>query len=195
MKKTIQNVALLLVAGLIAGCQTVRPIDDTAPHIGVRLDPTDVRNTVEFMVDSMLMFPPVVEMTANERPVLDLGLLRNNTTQMVDVRLITQNIRTRLIRSGKFRFVDRTQVGEDADFLAQSEMGFVDPDQVVQPGQQSAAQLYLFGDILEMRETSGRTTRQYYQIQLNLRDLRTGEIVWTDIQEIRREQRRRLIGS
>lgn len=194
MKRSIQMGAMMLMAGLIVGCQTVRPIDDTARHVSVRLDPTDVRNTVEFMVDSMLMFPPVVDLTASERPVLDLGLLRNNTTQMIDVRLITQNMRTRLIRSGKFRFVDRTQVGEDADFLAQGEMGFVDPNQVIQPGQQSAAQLYLYGDILEMRESVGRTTRQYYQIQLNLRDLRTGEIVWTDIQEVRREQRRTLMG-
>lgn len=187
-KKFFYLASLCLLVSV--GCQSphIQDINDTAPLLTTGLDPYAVRVTTEFMVDSMLQFPAVIELTSLSRPVLDLGDLNNRTSQRIDERLITQNIRTRLIRSGQFRFVDRTQIDYDADSHAISELGFVDRSLAPQPGQQVAAELYLYGDILEMR-TEGRN-RHYFQIQLNLRDLRSGEIIWSDIREVHRQRNR-----
>jgi uncharacterized protein (TIGR02722 family) len=187
----IQFMPLLMIGCLlVVGCRTpvIQHVDSSDPLVTLRLDPYEVSNTVEFMVDSMLSFPAVIEMTRNERPVLGLGDLRNRTSQRIDVRLINQNMRTRLIRSGQFRFVDYDEMPRDVDqWNIEDEIGLVDASRTVARSAQSAEQLYLYGDILEMRDESPR--RQYYQIQLNLRDRRSGEIVWSDIREVHRARR------
>ena len=42
--------------------------------------------------------------------------------------------------------------------------------------------------------TSSKTTDRYFKFNLNLKDLRTGEIIWTDEQEIRKDQKKRILG-
>ena len=42
--------------------------------------------------------------------------------------------------------------------------------------------------------TFSKTTDRYFKFNLNLKDLRSGEIVWTDEQEIRKDEKRRYFG-
>ncbi|HMP72485.1 MAG TPA: penicillin-binding protein activator LpoB [Kiritimatiellia bacterium] len=195
MKKVlIRLMAVTGVAVFAAGCASTgvtRGSLDRERAITERFDPDDARRTVEFMVDDMLQFGPVVELTMSHRPVLDLQPLQNRTMEHIDTRALTTAMRTRLLRSGKFRFVDQTTAGMDIDAMTmQRELGLVDPNQAVRPGQQTAFEMYLYGEISQMRTTAGRTIDQYYMINMSLQDLRTGEIVWTSDQEIRKERTR-----
>ena len=45
-----------------------------------------------------------------------------------------------------------------------------------------------------MRDQTNGVTDRYFKFTLNLKDLATGEIVWTDEQEIRKEQKRGVVG-
>jgi len=175
---------------LLSGCTTTgaynAPLDSERP-LTTGFDPDDARRTVEAMVDSMLVFPPVVDMISQRRPVLDVASVQNRTMQTIDTRSLTDSIRTRLIRSGKFRFKDRSTAGDDITIMnEENELGLVDQSQAVKAGQQIATELYLYGAMVEMKARSGRVTDVYYKITMNLKDLTTGEIVWTDEKEIRK---------
>ncbi|MBO4448311.1 MAG: penicillin-binding protein activator LpoB [Kiritimatiellae bacterium] len=160
-----------------------------------RLEPQDIRRTVEKMVDSMLMDREFIAEYVAGKPVLDIGPMENRTTMHLDMKSIADSIRTKLVRSRKFRFMDRTTSATDLQFMNDQQLnGMTDPSKAVAAGQQSAAQLYLYGALTEMHEKVGGVTDRYYKFTLNMKDIASGEIAWTDEQEIRKQQTRALLG-
>jgi len=190
-----QSVCLMLGAGaaamLISGCASTPAVREVAldrAPITSRLEPQDVRRTVEKMAESLLSAPGVREAVGGRRPVLDVEPLKNRTSQHVDMVSVTDSLRSQLLRSGMFRFVDKSTSGTDIEFMdAQAQLGLTDPKKAVKAGQQSAAEMYLTGALSEIKNQVGRTVDQYYKFSMILKDLRSGEIVWSDEREIRKE--------
>ena len=113
----------------------------------------------------------------------------------LDMQSITDSIRTKLIRSRKFRFMDRTTSATDLQFMNDQALnGMTDPSKAVAAGQQSAAQLYLYGALTEMRQQVDGVTDRYFKFTLNMKDIASGEIAWTDEQEIRKQQTKATLG-
>lgn len=198
MKQGLMAITGLAAVAMMTGCATtpaVREVElDRAP-ITSRLEPQDVRRTVEKMTESLLSAPGVKEAVGGTRPVLDIEPLKNRTTQHVDMVSITDSMRMQLLRSGMFRFVDKATSGTDIEFMdAQANLGLTDPKKAIKPGQQSAAQMFLTGALTEIKTQVGRTTDQYYKFSMLLKDLRSGELVWADEQEIRKESVRPRMG-
>lgn len=186
------------VALVVCGCAStpaVREVElDRAP-MTYRLEPQDVRRTVEKMAESLLSAPGIKEKAGTRRPVLDIEPLKNRTSQHIDMVSITDSLRSQLLRSGMFRFVDKSTSATDAEFMnAQARNGLTDPAQAVKPGQQSAAEMYLTGALSEIKNKEGRTVDQYYKFSMILKDLRSGEIIWSDEKEIRKESVKPLVG-
>jgi len=188
---------LLVTSTLLTGCTTTRAREtqlDMAPKTAA-LEPQDVRRTVEKMVDSMLTDQQVIADVGGDRPVLEVEEIKNRSTMHLDMKMLTNSMRTKLIRSRKFRFMDKSTSGTDLKMMNDQALnGLTDPSKAVPMGQQSAAQMYLYGELHEMRNQVDGTTDRYYVFSLNLKDLRTGEIVWTDEQEIRKEETRNVMG-
>jgi len=196
------------LAALLCGCATTAretQLDQKAKSAA--LEPQDVRRTVEKMVDSMLADTEVIKEVGGNRPVLDIAGLKNRSTMHLDMNMITSSIRTKLIRSRMFRFVDSSNSADDLKMMNdQALSGLTDQRKAVRAGQQSAAQMYLYGELSEMRQsvddvsgnllpiTFSETTDRYFKFNLNLKDLRTGEIVWTDEQEIRKDEHKAILG-
>ncbi len=198
MKKYGWILCAVCSAALLSGCATrVKevPLDRSAAT--TKIEPQDVRRTVEKMVESLLVAPGVKEFVSDRRPVLDIEPMKNRSSQHMDMLSLTESVRMQLLRSGMFRFVDRSSVGTaaiDIDRITQeTQLGLVDPSKAVRAGQQTALDMYLTGTLSEIRNVSGRTTDQYYKFSMILKDLRTGEIVWADEQEIRKESTRPVI--
>ena len=182
---------------LLAGCATptARETQLDRRALTAALEPQDVRRTVEKMVDSMLADQEFIQEVGGSRPVLDISGIKNRSTMHIDMTSITDSIRTKLLRSRRFRFMDRTTAADDLAFMNDQALnGMTDPTKAVQTGQQSAAQMYLYGALTEMRQQVGGVTDRYYKFTLNLKDLRSGEIIWSDEQEIRKEQTRSTFG-
>ena len=167
------------MAAILCGCTTTKARETQLDRkaMSSALEPQDVRRTVEKMVDSM--------------PVLDITGIKNRSSMHLDMASITDSIRTKLIRSRRFRFMDRTTSADDLQFMNDQALnGMTDQAKAVRAGQQSAAQMYLYGALTEMRQQVNGVTDRYYKFTLNLKDLKSGEIIWTDEQEIRKESER-----
>jgi len=195
--KTSMIALAALAAVVSAGCATTtaRETQLDRKAMTAALEPQDVRRTVEKMVDSMLADQEFIKEVGGNRPVLDISGIQNRSTMHLDMTSITDSIRTKLLRSRKFRFMDRTTSGEDVQFMNdQAFNGLTDPNKAIAAGQQSAAQMYLYGALTEMRQQVNGVTDRYYKFTLNLKDLRSGEIIWSDEQEIRKEQTKSTMG-
>ena len=188
---------LLTLTALASGCATTvaRETQLDLKAKTAALEPQDVRRTVEKMVDSMLADQDFIAEVGGKRPVLDIAQFQNRSTMHLDMVSITDSIRTKLLRSRKFRFMDRTTAADDLQFMNdQALQGLTDQTKAVRAGRQSAAQMYFYGALTEMRNQTNGVTDRYYKFTLNLKDLASGELVWTDEQEIRKEQTNNLMG-
>jgi penicillin-binding protein activator len=190
---------LICIAILMTGCKTTVkevPLDRTAAS--TKLEPQDIRRTVEKMVESLLVAPGVKEFVSGRRPVLDVEPMKNRTTQHVDMLSLTESVRMQLLRAGMFRFVDRSSTGTaatDIERINQENMlGLVDSSKAVKAGQQTALDMYLTGTLSEIKTAEGRTVDQYYKFSMILKDLKSGEIVWADEREIRKEKTKPIFG-
>lgn len=192
MKKSmIVFPALAAAAIFLSGCASMPTVRETPLDrnpITSKMEAQDVRRTVEKMAESLITAPGVKEATGGKRPVLDIEPLQNRTMQHIDMVSITDSLRMQLLRSGLFRFVDKSTSGTDIEFMdAQANLGLTDSKKAIRAGQQSAAQMYLTGALSEIKHKVGRTTDQYYKFSMILKDLKTGELVWADEQEIRKQ--------
>ncbi len=198
MKQTMCALSGLAALAFLTGCATTPAVREVAldrAPITSKLEPQDVRRTVEKMAESLISAPGVKEAVGGARPVLDVEPLKNRTTQHVDMVSITDSLRSQLLRSGLFRFVDKSTSGTDIEFMdAQAQLGLTDQRKAIKPGQQSAAQMYLTGALTEIKNQVGRTVDQYYKFSMILKDLRTGELVWADEREIRKESVKPVMG-
>ena len=185
------------MAAMLCGCATTvaRETQLDRKAMTAALEPQDVRRTVEKMVDSMLQDYEYIAEANGNRPVLDISGIKNRSSMHIDMTSITDSIRTKLLRSRRFRFMDRTTSADDLEFMNDQALnGLTDQSKAIQAGQQTAAQMYLYGALTEMRQQVNGVTDRYYKFTLNLKDLRTGELIWTDEQEIRKQQERSTFG-
>lgn len=196
IKSVFTGTMLLAVGGCATG-PTVKYGDATAIQtVSTDFSSTDLQTVAATMADSLLVFPPIVEVTRQRRPVLLVESIKNKSLQHIDTESITDTIRTKLIRSGKFRFIDRTT--DDAainEIKTQQDSGLVDKNNAVAAGKQFGAEYILTGNISEIQQADSRITDVYYKFTLNLKNLTTGILEWSDEKEIRKVAQRRTFGK
>lgn len=194
------RVLLMVVLGLatlLSGCASHVQYGDAQARETVTADfgSTDLQMIASKMVDDMLTFPPIVRMTENNRPVLFVSRINNKTSEHIDTQSITDTIQSKLINTGKFRFVDMSVVNQVRQQLEyQHDSGMVDQSTAVQMGRQIGAQYMLYGDLSSIVKRSDSTKDVYYKFTLKMLNLQTGIIVWSGEKQIRKTRKRSLFG-
>lgn len=113
--------------------------------------------------------------------------MNNKTMQHIDTQSITDSIRTKLIRSGKFRFTDHSTDKQTIDEVKdQQDSGLADQNSTVQFGQQLSAEYLLVSNLTEIKQKNERVVDVYYKFTMSLKNLKTGILEWSDEQEIRK---------
>ena len=153
---------------------------------------TDLQLVAEKMVQSLLASPAV---QLGNRPVVLVSGVGNKTDEHIDTKAITDKIRTTLVQSGAVRFVaDEVRDEVMRELRYQADSGFVDPETRKRIGSLVGAGYLLTGEITSIRKKAGRETDLYFKITLNLVELETGLIRWAEEKEIRKGQKRPVIG-
>ena len=193
--KKVWIFALLAVA-MLSGCQSVQYGDATASEtVNTDFGSTDLQMIAAKMVDDVLAFPPVVQITAQRRPVAFVDRIKNKTTEHIDLESVTDTIESKLINSGKFRFVDMSVVDRVRQQLEyQRDSGMVDDQQAMMMGRQVGAEYMLYGNMSSIVKRDSSTKDVYYKFTLKLMHLETGIIEWSGEKEIRKSKSRGWIG-
>ena len=197
MKNTIWiAVAALLLAGGCVGPRAFTKGTYEDPQTIALLDDqfgeNDMQLIAKKMVDSLVASKFVAGRA--EAPVLVVGKMRNRTSEHIDMGSLSDKVRTALIQSSKFRFVDADNRRDIAEEYEYQKSGYVDPKQAVGPGGQTGADYLLTGTLTSNVQQVGKDKLIYYKATFNLTDLRTSEIIWTDEKEIRKAYKKRSIG-
>lgn len=187
--------AFLVMPGCMATTKNLNPEDET--HYDATYDFSDKSRIVDRLVSPLLSAPvfPV-----QEKPLLIVYPVVNETSEHISTGGITDEIRMKLIQSGRFRFISedqRANIQKETDYQNQ---GYVDPAQRVEQGRQSGADYILSGTLRSIKKEQPKQVRLtkkeriYYSLDLTITDLKTGEIVYADEAELAREASKPIIG-
>jgi len=200
MEITMKQLKIIFILVAITGlsaCQSKVEYGDATEveTVNANFGSTDLQAISAKMVDSMLSFPPVVALTAHERPIIFVDKIKNKTSEHIDTESVTDSISNKLLRSGKFRFIDMTKVDavrKQLDY--QNSSGMVDPSTAISFGRQIGAQYMLYGNLSSIVKQDGSTKDVYYKMTMRLMDLQTGLIEWSDEKEIRKVKSKSFLG-
>lgn len=195
MKKSV--IALLGLAVILGGCSNKVSYGDAQAVETVNVDfgSTDLQKIAGEMVDSMMMSGSVAAITRDGRPIVFVERIKNKTSEHIDTESITDTISTKMLNSGKFRFVDMDRVEavrEQLNFQNNDEL--VNQSTAIQFGKIVGAQYMLYGNLSSIVKNAGSDKDVYYKMTMRLMDLKTGLIEWADETEIRKQQSKSLLG-
>ncbi len=198
MNKIVLATTLSIALVTLGGCtnkSVVRYGDATAVETtNISFGSTDLQKVAGQMTDSLLLSPVVGTLTANTRPILFVESIKNKTSEHIDTESITDSISTKLLRSGKFRFVDMGRVAAVREQLEfQQNSGMVDDSKSIAFGQQVGAQYMLYGNLASIVKSNKDQSDVYYKFTLRLMDLKSGLVEWADETEIRKTKEKEFV--
>jgi len=177
---------------------TTKNLDPEADlHYDASYDFSDKNRIVERLVTPLLS-APVFPVQA--KPILIVYPVINETSEHISTGGITDDIRMKLIQSGRFRFINERQrwnIEQETDYQNQ---GYVDPAMRVEQGRQLGADYILSGTLRSIKKKQPKQLRLtkkeriYYSLDLTMTDLKTGEIVYADQAELAREASQPILG-
>ena len=157
-----------------------------------RFSENDMQLIAKKMVNSLLTSPQIA--AGSGAPAVMVGSMRNRTTEHIDMVMLSDKLKTALIQSGKFRFVDVMNRRDIAEEYEYQQSGYVNPNQAKAPGSQTGADYMLTGTLTSNVQQVGKDKLVYYKATFQLTNLLSSEIVWTDEKEIRKAYKKRSIG-
>jgi len=190
----------LFFAFWFAGCSTtIRVVDVAEPrHLSGEYGYTDLKTVTEKMIRSLVTSPPIAN--RNDRPIIIMYDIENRTDEHIDTKAITEKLITGLTKTGKVRFVDKAARKKIEEELRYQRRGMVAKDTRIKVGQQLGAEYMLTGSITSLTQEEGRGIRlkerslRYYKVSLNLTDINTNIVEWSEEQEFAREISKPFIG-
>jgi uncharacterized protein (TIGR02722 family) len=187
--KTIHLSALTLSAVLLVACSgpQVRYGDAKAVEtVNANYGSTDLQIIAEAMTRSLLQSKAISG--SKDAPIVTLADVKNKTSEYIDTRVITDKIRTQLMKSGQVRFaVSITEMQNQTDELKrQNQSGLYKNSTIAKTGNMQGAQYRIEGSIASIVKSTKDVKDVYYVFNLNLINNESGLLEWADEKEIRK---------
>lgn len=153
---------------------------------------TDMQNAVKDLVSSVVGHNSIAN--AKTPPVVMVTQLQNKTSEHIDTQNIMDMVRVELMRSGKVEFIDKEARQDIKDEYDYQNSGIVSEETKKGPGGQTGADFIINGRLDSIVQEVGKDKTVYYKITLNLTNLKTSKITWSDYKQIRKQFKKKSIG-
>ncbi len=159
---------------------------------------SDKNAIVEVIVDSLLSKPPLFQSV--DRPVLIVYGIANRTSEHISTSAMTDDIRQRLLQSGRVRFVNKLQRLNIERETSYQYGGNVATETAIQRAKQIGARYMLTGTLRSIKKEQPaqfrvkKKTLMYYSLNMELTDIESGLIEWVDSAEVIREASKPFLG-
>jgi penicillin-binding protein activator len=153
---------------------------------------TDMQVVVRDMVGSLVQHPSIS--ATKKMPIVMVTNLQNKTSEHIDTQSIMDMVRVELTNSGKVAFVDkeaRADVSAEYDY---QNSGMVSGETKKTAGGQIGADYIVNGRLDSIVQEVGKDKTVYYKMTLNLTNLKTNLISWTNQKQIRKKFKKKAVG-
>lgn len=153
---------------------------------------TDMQKAVKDLVGSLMNSPVITQ--SKKMPVVMVTGLQNKTSEHIDTQSIMDMVRVELMQSGRVAFIDKEARQDIADEYNYQNSGMVGEDSKKGPGGQVGADFIINGRLDSIVQEVGKDKSVYYKLTLNLTNLKTSMIQWTNQKQIRKTFKKKSIG-
>lgn len=128
-----------------------------------------------------------------QKPAIIISLFTNATDEHIDILSLTNKMRTDLLKSGRFVFLNERLRKEIAKEYEYQMSGYVSPETAKMKGKQIGADWLISGHISSIRQPVGKKEIVYYKTTLEVTDLETSQILWAEEIEIKKTFKRKSV--
>ena len=187
--KNIRLSAIALAVTALAACSgpQVRYGDAKAVEtVNADYGSTDLQMIAEAMTRSLLQSKAISG--SKDAPIVTLADVKNKTSEYIDTRVITDKIRTQLMKSGQVRFaVSVSEMQNQTEELKrQNQSGLYKNSTIAKTGNMQGAQYRIEGSIASIVKNTKDVKDVYYVFNLNLFNNESGLLEQADEKEIRK---------
>ncbi len=153
---------------------------------------TDMQVAVQTLVNSMVGHNAIAN--AKRLPTVLVTNLQNKTSEHIDTQNIMDMVRVDLTNSGKVQFVDKEAREDISNEYDYQNSGTTSEETKKSPGGQTGADFIINGRLDSIVQEVGKDKTVYYKLTLNLTNLKTGVIAWTNYKQIRKTFKKKSVG-
>lgn len=186
-----------LTAAFFAACSSTPVYTDgkagqvkQGDSLTLGLDREDFENAADVMIQSMLKDPAFANIAPNERKVIAIGRILNDTPQRIDTDKLISKITIALRKSGKFVLTTAVAAGGARDTMSEDVRSLRNNDEfnqgtIAKKGTLVAPDFSLAGKIRQdnVKLPNGKIQAEYF-FYLSVTDLTSGLAYWEDEQTI-----------
>ncbi len=187
---------LLLTLGCATGPKISREVSDEDSDLSGNWNDNDSKLVSEEMIRDCLVRPwlPEWQGATGRRPVVVVGGVRNQSMEHINTSTFVHDLERELLNSGKVRFVSggdqRGAVKGEIEWQA----GNATLESIKSMGQQLGADFILLGQLNQIDDAAGGKRIHFYQVELELVKVESGEKVWIGQKKIKKLVERRRVG-
>ena len=182
-------IALLTIITMGGCSHSVKRIDpNTQTDLSGRWNDTDSRLTANAMIEQMFgnAWATAFEQKHQQKPVIVVGLINNKSHEHISTETFIKDLERAIINNGSIRLV---QAGEKREELRRERAGqqeFASPETAKKWGRELGADFMLQGTVNSIVDGYKRNQAVYYQVDLELSNIETNEIVWMGDKKIKK---------
>jgi hypothetical protein len=122
----------------------------------------------------------------SKRPVVIVGLIANKSHEHIDSETFIKDIEREFIKSNRIRVVQNKEFREKIREERADQQEFASPETQKKWGRELGADYMVFGNINSIVDKDGKKSIVFYQVNLELTDIQTSEVVWIGDKKIKK---------
>lgn len=184
MKRVLWIVtAVVAVSAITVSCSRKVTRIDPGEQIDLsgRWNNTDSRQTAEKMIDDILNDKWVgnyQEGHNGQKPVVIVGFVTNKSTEHIEAEVFVKDVEQSFIKSGRVRLVQGGKKREELRAEKADQQTNASTSSMKKFGLEQGADFILQGSINSIVDSQKRKKVVYYQVNLELTNIQTNEVVW-----------------
>jgi penicillin-binding protein activator len=186
--------SILLLAVLISGCSRKVTRIDPSEQIDLsgRWNNTDSRLVAEEMTQSILndkWLREHLEQNTNKKPVVIVGFVANKSHEHIDAETYVKDVEQSFLKSSKVRLVQGGKKREELRAEKADQQSNASASTMKKFGLENGADYILQGNINSIVDSQKRNKVVYYQVNLELTNIQSNEVVWIGDKKIAKHVR------
>lgn len=182
----------LLTVLILAGSCTKKTVTRVSPDqqidLSGRWNDVDSRLVAEEMAKDMINRPWRNDFISrnNKKPTIIVGVISNKSHEHIDALTFIKDLERECINTGTIRVVQNAEFREKLREERADQQQFASPETQKRWGRELGADYMVFGTINSIVDSEGKRKVVFYQINLELADLETNELVWIGDKKIKK---------
>ncbi|WP_321281568.1 penicillin-binding protein activator LpoB [Marinifilum fragile] len=190
MKNSFRLFVFALAIVSFASCsrQVTRVSPDQQIDLSGRWNDTDSKLAAEALIDQVLNQGWIndYEKEFNKKPVVTVGLIMNKSSEHIDADTYIKDIEKAILNDGRVRLVQAGAKREELRQERADQQDFASKETIKKWGLELGADFILQGDITSIIDSYKKEKVRYYQLNLELTNLETNELVWMGDKKIKK---------